>query len=85
MTNEGEKIRPFCCGSQFADWVSYNCQNCKKQYDEDNMQYHCDIEEAIGDGYVGDGTIPFEIWKRMGGEANKGAYNWECPEKEVVE
>ena len=80
--SEEKRVRPFCCGAQFADWKHYNCERCKKRYDEDKQEWKCDIEREIDGAYIGDGTIPWSIWKRMGGADNRGRYNWDCPERE---
>jgi hypothetical protein len=78
-------VTPFCCGTQYADWKMYNCERCKKRYDEKKGEWKCEIEKEIDVAYIGDGTIPEDIWKRMGGPENKGNYNWRCPEFEPEE
>lgn len=69
-------VRPFYCGSQFADWIDKNCENCKKSQ-------RCDIQDALDEAYMGDGTVTAEIAKRMNYE-NKvpGYYSWPCNEVE---
>ena len=74
------RIQPFHCGSQYMDWLTSNCERCKK-YD---LKYSsCKIDCALFDAACDDGTVTEEIAVRMGflvdGKQN-GKYNWMCPE-----
>lgn len=63
MSKHSSRIRPFSNGSEFADWVERNCENCAKH----NLNYpECDIDIALTESYFGDGTISKEIALRMG-------------------
>ena len=74
---------PFSNGSQFMDWLSANCDRCKK-YNED-VDKTCDIEYALGMAYVNDGKITDEMAKRCGADVNKGKFQWMCPEVDWTE
>jgi hypothetical protein len=75
-------MRPFSCGSQFADWESRNCDRCKKFNPDDINKSECDLTLALGDAYLGDGEITEEIAKRIG--FVPGAFSWDCPERSTV-
>jgi len=70
-----EKVRPFHCGSQFADWIDKNCEHCKKAGS-------CDIQDALGQAYMGDGAVTKEIAERMNHNAEVHYYCWPCNEVE---
>jgi len=72
------KIRPFSNGSQYADWTERNCVRCGK-WDPDKAG-DCEIDLALGLGYLGDGLISAEIADRMGLLENRRSYTWDCPE-----
>jgi hypothetical protein len=76
-----KRIRPFSCGTQYGAWVMSNCDRCKKGARE-GQGFECDIDEALWEGYWGDGTVSMEIAERMGAIENEGAYIWQCPEVE---
>lgn len=82
-----EKQVPFSNGSQGADWRESNCERCKKRLDDfaDTTEYRCEIQRAIDNAYMTDGTVSSEIGVRMGHSANPIAYVWQCPEVEWSE
>lgn len=55
-----EKHYPFSCGTQFLDWTGRNCDVCAK------ASKGCEIEHAIMDAQIGDGSVPESIAERMG-------------------
>jgi hypothetical protein len=67
-------IRPFSNGSQFSDWMHYNCDGCKKDH---NRVFHCEIQRAI---YFGYGDVSRKIAKRMGYFGHELSYSWRCQE-----
>lgn len=71
--------RPFHCGSQMADWKAQNCDTCAKGWTEESG-WRCDIEKAIDHGYMGNGSVPAEIGRRMGVPDNPCVFTWPCPE-----
>ena len=73
------KVRPFYCGTQCADWRISNCERCKK-FDYDNPK--CEIDIAIAQAQFGDGTFTPEMAKRMGWTNDCKEYIWMCSEVE---
>lgn len=68
--------RPFYCGSQYADWQEKNCEHCKKDQ-------KCDIQDALYEAYVGDGTVTESISARMNYSSDEPSYYcWPCNEVE---
>ncbi len=82
MGDTETRVRPFSCGSQFADWESLNCDRCVIGYDNENGAFRCDLQEAIGLAHIGDGTISATEAKSIGhAEAHKDEgypYGWPC-------
>lgn len=76
MTEKRE--RPFSCGTQFADWVSANCDRC-------THSKKCDIVNALSEAFWGDGSVSIEIAKRMGCESPETRFQWKCGEWEPTE
>ena len=75
-------MKPFSGRSQYADWVSSNCDRCAKgahRLGPDALP--CEIELAIGEAYFDDGNITDAIAARMGDGA--GRYCWKCAELTV--
>lgn len=87
-TKEGERVRPFSCGSQYADWADKNCNCCVKGVDWDAPvpDSRCDIERALSLANIRDGTVGADTARRMAlpvlaaGEAPP--YGWRCGEWE---
>ena len=74
-----DRIRIFSSGSQYGDWVGSNCERCTK-YDVNDLPT-CEIDEAIGMAYMGDGMVTPEIAHRAGyTPENQGRYVWPCTE-----
>jgi hypothetical protein len=85
-----ERISPFSCGSQMGDWETKNCANCHLQgYYRDEQRndwaWRCDIQKAIGESYIGDGTVSEDIARRMGAIDNETRYGWRCNELICIE
>jgi hypothetical protein len=80
-------MRPFSCGSQFADWTSSNCDRCTKAADDKlDGQAACTIELALWNAYFGSGEVTPDIARRMGATPeNEGRYVWPCGEVEWTE
>jgi hypothetical protein len=76
-------MRPFSCGSQFADWETRNCYRCKKFNPDDINKSNCDLTLALGDAFLGDGEITDEVAKRIGA-ADSASYGWDCPERATL-
>lgn len=74
------KIAVFYCGSQRGDWKCFNCDSCKKGYDEKESEWRCDLERKIDEAYIGDGYFDAATAKRMGQPEDCRVYNWRCPE-----
>lgn len=85
-TGEQKYTWPFSCGTQSLDWKSRNCDRCTKGYDYAAETWRCEIERSIDDGFMGDGKVPMETWRRMGGEVSHkdGGFplTWDCLERE---
>jgi hypothetical protein len=75
----GNKIKPFYCGSQAAEWKCRNCFECVKGYDDDKSKWNCDIELAIDEAFMNDGSMTKEMADAMG--YNDKAYSWDCPSR----
>jgi hypothetical protein len=76
------RIKLFSSGSQYVDWLRRNCGVCIKANDGtpwDWCDTWCDIEKALSEAAVGDGTVLQRIAERAG--YTKGAYTWDCLEK----
>jgi len=73
-----ERVRPFYCGTQKADWACRNCFKCAKGYDDDKGDWQCDLERRIDEAFMGDGTVSSDDANRMG-VCDK--YTWDCPER----
>ena len=78
MSSPEKKTRPFFCGTQVADWKCRNCYECAKGYADDAAKWNCDLELALDESFMCDGTLSDEHAKRMGA---CGKYNWDCPER----
>jgi len=74
--------RPFYCGSQFGDWKARNCDRCVKGYD---INWHCELEQALDDAYMDVGQVNEGVYHRIGADENKLANTWDCPERELKE
>lgn len=81
------RVRPFHCGTQMADWTCSNCDRCTKQSDPEASfdKMSCEIERAIGEAYMSDGTVSQEMAKRMGYDGSPTGYVWQCGEWETTE
>ncbi len=77
-------IRPFSNGTQYADWLAHNCDQCRKGIDNVGQPGDwpiCDIESALTYAYGGDGHVEPEIARRMGHKNGMPqAYVWSCTE-----
>lgn len=71
-------VRPFSNGMQLGDWRARNCRNCGK-FNPERFDGQCDLDEAIGLAYAGEGTVTEEVAQRMG--FAEGPVTWDCPEK----
>jgi len=80
---DAERIRPFYCGSQAADWFASNCGRCAKSlYDASSIPL-CDIERALQVAEDGDGIVSIDIAVRMGVAIDRLV--WRCGEWEASE
>lgn len=76
-----DRIRPFYCGSQWADFQCSNCDRCTKDYDVKDESYRCDLQQLIDEAALGDGTVSIETARRMGiVDATRGHFLWPCAE-----
>lgn len=77
-------MRPFHCGTQFADWEEANCFRCKKgTLNDPSVWPTCPIQVALIEAYLSDGCIADAIADRM--TRSEGCYNWPCGEVEWTE
>lgn len=76
--SKDERVTPFSNGDEFGSWDSANCAKCKKGYVNNGDKYVCELDEAVGLAYVGDGKITTEQAKRIGRES--GDRQWRCTE-----
>jgi hypothetical protein len=70
-------MTPFYSGSHKADWHEYNCNTCTRGYGGNPENWHCELERALDDAYMGDGTVSAEIGARLAIESGS---IWRCPE-----
>ena len=79
------RFSPFSNGSQFVDWESSNCGDCKLYNPDEYSVTTCQIHEALADAAIDDGKVSQGIAKRMGylGEdgSENGNYIWFCTER----
>jgi hypothetical protein len=78
-------MRPFYCGTQYADWETWNCENCRKQgryadADKTDWRWSCELQRALGEAYLGDGSVSEDVARSIGYIGNEARHNWECPE-----
>lgn len=67
MSEMTEKmISVFANGSEYGWWLSRNCERCKKYDPTFETVPTCEIDEAITEAAMDDGTVPESIAKRMG-------------------
>lgn len=52
-----ERVRPFSCGSEFADWTASNCEQCVASAPTTFDDHSCPLEQALGVAYLTDGKI----------------------------
>jgi hypothetical protein len=74
-------MRPFHCGSQYADWIERNCNRCWKSMNE-TRKGSCSLDRALATACFGDGEISDEVAKRIGAPDDCTVYGWDCPERE---
>ena len=79
MSDVKKPIYPFSNGTQFDCWNARNCERCTKYDGQTNGL--CEISDALTVAYIDDGTVTPEMSKRMGHEAHRGDYTWDCPER----
>jgi len=56
-----DRVSPFSCGSEFADWHSNNCGECRDGYDYDAEEFGCRLERALSWACIDDGMIDRDI------------------------
>jgi hypothetical protein len=74
------RVRPFHCGSQYADWESRNCDNCTKGLKIGRARFRCPLQKAITIAYWDDGTVSEDIADRIGVPKAGDRWGWRCPE-----
>ena len=68
MTRTIEFI-PFSSGTEYLDWMAYNCDCCTKGGDpSESGSSECEIFEAIADAAGDDGVVDDQIAHRLGGD-----------------
>ena len=78
-----DRIRPFHCGTQHADWECCNCDRCTKNTPHELGMPTCEVQRAICEAAFGDGSVSREMAFRMGvNEETRLAYLWPCAEVE---
>lgn len=78
-------MRPFWSGTQYMDWEASNYERCTKGIIFD-LEFKCDIQEALSISNIRDGEITTKMAKRMGiTDETKTAYVWPCAEVEWTE
>ncbi|MEM7289457.1 MAG: hypothetical protein AAF412_03630 [Pseudomonadota bacterium] len=62
-----ETVRPFSNGDEFMRWEARNCARCTKQWQHGLPENSsCKIEQQLALACLDDGTIPLNIYQRMG-------------------
>lgn len=79
ITTDEKTIRPFYCGTQYADWKDRNCDRCSKRNWKD-IDKTCELDRDLSHASIADGKISEKIAKRIG--FTKWFYLWDCPERE---
>lgn len=76
-----QRYTPFSCGTQGLDWRCRNCFRCTKGYDNAKREWRCDIERAVDEAYMDDGSVDETTAIRMGLlPNNQGRFQWLCTE-----
>lgn len=78
---DGEQIRVFANGCQYADWRARNCDRCVL-FNPEHYDGACELDGAIGTAFLGDGSFTPVIAKRLG-YRDDFAYTWDCPERQL--
>ncbi len=74
------KIRPFSNGSDFTNWMTNNCDECKISTSfRDSSDFICHIDEALTIAYLDDGKIDENIFNKIGRRKDLHLNN--CPFK----
>jgi len=60
------KCHPFSNGTSYMDWKANNCDRCKHGYSDVAQHWPCDLEKAIDEACIYDGSIEWTIARRMG-------------------
>lgn len=86
MAEPDERVEPFYCGTQMADWHGYNCNHCRKRgaYQappDRDFKWNCEIQSAVDLAYLTTGDVSAEIGRRMGACDDA---NWRCGEFEAT-
>lgn len=80
---EIRRVWPFSCGTQRAEWIARNCCDCTKYDGDDIRRSACDIDKALGEAFMTNGSVSEEIARRMG--YSEGLNMWVCPERVAEE
>lgn len=67
------RITPFSNGTEYHIWLECNCCKCEK-YAPDAMSVEdgaCEIELALSEACLSDGTVESSIFDRMGQKTGK--------------
>ncbi len=71
------RVSPFSNGSQFVDWLASSCDKCAKAYDHNAETFVCDLEEALTEACVFDGTVSAEVAAKLGVPERTWS-DWRC-------
>lgn len=87
MDKQTDRVRPFFCGTQYADWVTRNCEECKRGFYQNGDKLVCEVEEAITIAAISDGYVTPEIAQRMGYDDSLVLtwLTWQCAEFEACD
>lgn len=84
MSDQPQKVAPFYCGSQRADWKFHNCFACVHGYDDAARTWRCDLERGLDESYMGDGHVTRELAAAIGMPDDCRVHNWRCPKFEAA-
>jgi len=75
-----KKHKPFPTYNQFAEWISRNCDSCKKGFDKKRRRFRCDWEWKLCRAAIGNGEIAEKVAKAIGYLDSERCDLWQCSE-----
>ena len=81
MSENSQRYHPFSNGTQFLDWEDRNCCRCALYHDGPIDEAPCELDRALGDAQMDDGTVSREVADGLGFLDNRDRYTWPCKKR----